>query len=134
MFSVIHLDFIFYRLLDIDNWYLDRKFDVVSCLNLIDRCDTPLRLINQIRDTLKPDGKVLLAVVLPFSAYVESGKLFCLQGLFIKLTNILNYAATWRAVGSTAFVITSWVIRYFWIVDIWISFPFSFSCVLEVPL
>ncbi|XP_018569742.1 methyltransferase-like protein 9 [Anoplophora glabripennis] len=62
-----------YELLDIDNWYLDRKFDVISCLNLIDRCDTPLELLNQILTSLKPDGRVLLAVVLPFSAYVESG-------------------------------------------------------------
>lgn len=72
---VIYLDLYFCRLLDVDNWYLDRKYDVISCLNLIDRCDTPLQLINQMRDSLKPDGRVLLAVVLPFSAYVESGKL-----------------------------------------------------------
>lgn len=62
-----------YRVLDIENWHLDRKFDVISCLNLIDRCDTPLDLLALIRQTVKPDGFVLLAVVLPFSAYVESG-------------------------------------------------------------
>ncbi|KAJ8924886.1 hypothetical protein NQ315_001041 [Exocentrus adspersus] len=62
-----------YQLLDIDNWYLDRQYEVISCLNLIDRCDTPLQLLNQIKASLLPNGKVLLAVVLPFSAYVESG-------------------------------------------------------------
>jgi SAM-dependent methyltransferase len=61
------------RLLEIDTWHHDRKFDVISCLNLIDRCDTPNQLLTQIRTTLEPDGVVLLAVVLPFSAYVESG-------------------------------------------------------------
>jgi SAM-dependent methyltransferase len=62
-----------YELLEIDTWHHDRKFDVISCLNLIDRCDTPNQLLTQIRTTLEPDGVVLLAVVLPFSAYVESG-------------------------------------------------------------
>ncbi|KAJ8979852.1 hypothetical protein NQ317_006316 [Molorchus minor] len=62
-----------YVLLDVENWHLDRKYDVISCLNLIDRCDTPLELLSQIRISLQPGGRVLLAVVLPFSAYVESG-------------------------------------------------------------
>ncbi|CAH1155318.1 unnamed protein product [Phaedon cochleariae] len=62
-----------YELLDVDNWNLNRKYDVISCLNLIDRCDTPMELLDQISKALKPDGRVLLAVVLPFSAYVESG-------------------------------------------------------------
>ncbi|XP_019870274.2 protein-L-histidine N-pros-methyltransferase [Aethina tumida] len=62
-----------YQVLDLDNWYEDRKFDVISCLNLIDRCDKPLEILKQIRQSLRPDGRVLLAVVLPFSAYVESG-------------------------------------------------------------
>ncbi|XP_060534939.1 protein-L-histidine N-pros-methyltransferase isoform X2 [Cylas formicarius] len=62
-----------YRVLDVDAWFLDRKFDFVACLNVIDRCDTPLQLLSRIRESLKSDGFLLLAVVLPFSAYVESG-------------------------------------------------------------
>nr|CAI5825519.1 unnamed protein product [Callosobruchus analis] len=61
-----------YKLLDVDNWHLDRKYDMISCLNLIDRCSTPKTLLKQMKSALKPDGMVLLAVVLPFSAYVES--------------------------------------------------------------
>ncbi|XP_008191413.1 protein-L-histidine N-pros-methyltransferase isoform X2 [Tribolium castaneum] len=62
-----------YSLLDIDSWHQTRKFDLISCLNLLDRCDTPNQLLAQIKTSLKPDGLVLLAVVLPFSAYVEAG-------------------------------------------------------------
>lgn len=62
-----------YYLLEIDDWYINKKFDFISCLNVIDRCDTPLELLAQIRHSLSPGGKVMLAVVLPFSAYVESG-------------------------------------------------------------
>ncbi|KAL1517786.1 hypothetical protein ABEB36_001509 [Hypothenemus hampei] len=62
-----------FHLLDIDKWYTLRKFDVISCLNVIDRCERPLDLLDQIKTALKPGGVVLLAVVLPFSAYVESG-------------------------------------------------------------
>lgn len=66
----------FSRLLDIDDWYVEMKYDVISCLNLIDRCDRPLDLLNKIRASLKPDGRLLLAVVLPFSPYVETGSCF----------------------------------------------------------
>lgn len=62
-----------YTVLDIENWDKDKKYDVISCLNLIDRCNTPLQLLKQIKEALKPDGYVFLALVLPFSAYVELG-------------------------------------------------------------
>ncbi|XP_050508925.1 protein-L-histidine N-pros-methyltransferase-like [Diabrotica virgifera virgifera] len=62
-----------YELLEINDWFVDKKFDFISCLNVIDRCDTPLKLLHQMRDALTPNGTLLLAVVLPFSAYVEAG-------------------------------------------------------------
>jgi SAM-dependent methyltransferase len=79
-------------------------FDVVSCLNVLDRCPAPKTLLRQIRDILRPEtgrlgsahclltwqrltdicacracracravGVLLLAVVLPFCPFVESG-------------------------------------------------------------
>lgn len=61
--------------MDSEKWYKnDVKYDVISCLNLLDRCNTPLELLQQIKTALAPDGRVLLALVLPFSAFVESGK------------------------------------------------------------
>ncbi|GBL84945.1 Methyltransferase-like protein 9 [Araneus ventricosus] len=67
-----------YTLLDVDKWANPdegpRYFDLISCLNLLDRCDRPITLLQQIRSKLNPDtGILILAVVLPLSQYVESG-------------------------------------------------------------
>ncbi|KAF8771148.1 Methyltransferase-like protein 9 like protein [Argiope bruennichi] len=66
------------RLMDVDKWANPdegpRYFDLISCLNLLDRCDRPITLLQQIRSKLNPDtGILILAVVLPLSQYVESG-------------------------------------------------------------
>lgn len=51
------------------------QYDVISCLNLLDRCDQPLTLLKDIRSVLEPTrGRVILALVLPFHPYVENGK------------------------------------------------------------
>lgn len=50
-----------------------RRYDVIACLNLLDRIDTPLTLLHQMRDALKPGGLLLLAVVLPWCPTVECG-------------------------------------------------------------
>ncbi|KAF2898783.1 hypothetical protein ILUMI_07392, partial [Ignelater luminosus] len=59
--------------LNINNWHKSRKYDVISCLNLLDRCDRPLLLLNQIKEALQPKGVALVAIVLPFLPYVEVG-------------------------------------------------------------
>lgn len=74
-----------FSVLDIDGWYQHHKFDVIACLNLLDRCDLPLDLLDQMRSSMKPDSLVLLAVVLPFSAYVESGNFNVKLILLLKL-------------------------------------------------
>ncbi len=61
--------------LEVESWFQDddRKFDLISCLNLLDRCDKPLEILGQIKSSLKPDsGLLLLAIVLPFRPYVEA--------------------------------------------------------------
>jgi len=72
------------RVLGVDDWAVTsesnstsrRQYDVISCLNLLDRCERPLTLLQQIRASLMPTtGRLLLAIVLPFSSYVESGRL-----------------------------------------------------------
>ena len=43
-------------------------------LNVLDRADRPLTMLRAVRDLLDPQtGLFLLAVVLPFSAFVEAG-------------------------------------------------------------
>lgn len=47
------------------------KFDAISCLNLLDRCDKPFSLLKQIKNALKPNGLLIVALVLPFKPFVE---------------------------------------------------------------
>lgn len=52
----------------------DGAFDVVSCMNLLDRCDFPAEMLRDAaRLARRGTGRVLLAVVLPFSEFVEEG-------------------------------------------------------------
>lgn len=48
-----------------------KRYDVVTCLNVLDRCDTPWTLLRNIRTLVKDDGLVVLAVVLPWCPFVE---------------------------------------------------------------
>ncbi|KAK2155479.1 hypothetical protein LSH36_239g03020 [Paralvinella palmiformis] len=60
-----------YKLLDISEW-TKNKYDVISCLNLLDRCDKPVKILSDIQQSLEPNnGRALVAVVLPFRPYVE---------------------------------------------------------------
>ena len=51
----------------------ENDFDAITLLNVLDRCDKPLTLLRQIHSKLKKDGILLIAVVLPFSSFVENG-------------------------------------------------------------
>ncbi|XP_042874645.1 protein-L-histidine N-pros-methyltransferase-like [Penaeus japonicus] len=65
-----------YRVLDVRSWIQesgDLQYDVITCLNLLDRCDTPKTLLRDIYRKLAPDGTLVVALVLPFSPYVEYG-------------------------------------------------------------
>lgn len=65
------------RILGIDEWHqCGFQYDVISCLNLLDRCEDPLQLLRDIRRSLVPNtGRLIVAAVLPFQPYVEVGKL-----------------------------------------------------------
>ncbi len=39
------------------------KYDAISVLNLLDRCDKPLTLLNQIKNALKPDGLLIIGII-----------------------------------------------------------------------
>jgi SAM-dependent methyltransferase len=58
--------------LDIPTWTENGKFDLISCLNLLDRCDEPFKLLEEIRSSLKSgSGVALIALVIPYSPFVE---------------------------------------------------------------
>ena len=48
-------------------------FDVVTCLNVIDRCASPRSLLEQARDALAPDGRLVVAVALPYDPFYYAG-------------------------------------------------------------
>jgi SAM-dependent methyltransferase len=48
-------------------------YDVVSLLNLLDRADAPLALLCDAARLVRPGGRVLVALVLPFGEFVEDG-------------------------------------------------------------
>ncbi len=56
------------------------KFDFVCLMNVLDRASHPKKLLADMKDLLKPGtGRVLMAVVLPFCPFVESGSKQLLQ-------------------------------------------------------
>lgn len=60
-----------YTVLDTNHWG-NEKFDVITCLNVLDRCEKPLTLLKQIREHLTPSiGQLVISLVLPFKPYVE---------------------------------------------------------------
>uniref|UniRef100_A0A8C5DID0 Methyltransferase like 9 n=1 Tax=Gouania willdenowi TaxID=441366 RepID=A0A8C5DID0_GOUWI len=64
-----------YKVLGLDEWQRTGfQYDVITCLNLLDRCDNPLHLLQEIKESLVPKtGRLVLATVLPFEPYVEVG-------------------------------------------------------------
>ncbi|XP_026290796.1 protein-L-histidine N-pros-methyltransferase isoform X1 [Frankliniella occidentalis] len=62
-----------YSILEINSWAENGPWDVISCLNVLDRCSNPKELLKQIHDSLTPSGKAIIAIVLPYQPYVETG-------------------------------------------------------------
>ncbi|VVC24528.1 DREV methyltransferase,S-adenosyl-L-methionine-dependent methyltransferase [Cinara cedri] len=61
-----------FKLLDADSWWTNgEKFDVVSCLNLLDRCSDPEKLLADMKHAVKPDGRIVVALVLPYRPFDE---------------------------------------------------------------
>ena len=49
----------------------EEKFDVISILNVLDRCDFPLTMLDNAVSLLKPDGLLIIATPLPLKPYVR---------------------------------------------------------------
>ncbi|CAG2171382.1 unnamed protein product [Oppiella nova] len=62
-----------FNVLEVEEWcQTGLQYDVISCLNVLDRCDKPLSMLAHMRSALRPKtGLIVLALVLPFSQYVE---------------------------------------------------------------
>uniref|UniRef100_A0A336K8Q6 CSON000642 protein n=1 Tax=Culicoides sonorensis TaxID=179676 RepID=A0A336K8Q6_CULSO len=47
------------------------KVHLISCLNVLDRCSDPFEILTDIHETLAVNGRAIIALVLPYSHYVE---------------------------------------------------------------
>lgn len=50
------------------------NIDLVCCLNVLDRCADPHQILLDIHRVLSPEGRAVIALVLPYSHYVETSK------------------------------------------------------------
>eukprot|EP00118_Oscarella_pearsei_P004258 m.17931 g.17931 ORF g.17931 m.17931 type:complete len:300 (+) comp27568_c0_seq4:206-1105(+) len=62
-----------FKILDVIHWEQQSPFQVISFLNVLDRCDEPMSLLRRIHRGLDEDGILLMAVVLPFDPFVMKG-------------------------------------------------------------
>lgn len=60
-----------YKVVNENGWYQEQNYDVISCLNVLDRCDEPLSMLRQITEALLPGGILIIALVLPYEPFVE---------------------------------------------------------------
>ncbi len=51
----------------------DAPWDVISLLNVLDRCDRPLTLLGNLRSALSDGGRLVLTLVLPYKPFVYEG-------------------------------------------------------------
>ncbi|XP_032681039.1 methyltransferase-like protein 9 isoform X2 [Odontomachus brunneus] len=64
-----------FTVLDAEKWHQEAgPFNVILCLNLLDRCDRPNTMLSLLKASLAPGGRLVVALVLPFSPYVEVGE------------------------------------------------------------
>ncbi|XP_076291266.1 protein-L-histidine N-pros-methyltransferase [Lasioglossum baleicum] len=63
-----------FTVLDVEKWHETGPFNVILCLNLLDRCDRPNTLLRRLKTSLAPGGRLVVALVLPFTPYVEVGE------------------------------------------------------------
>ena len=48
-------------------------YSLITALNLLDRIDHPVKLVNELRRSVADDGVVILAIVLPYNPCYETG-------------------------------------------------------------
>lgn len=50
------------------------NIDLICCLNVLDRCADPYQILTEIHRALAPDGRAIVALVLPYTHYVETSR------------------------------------------------------------
>lgn len=61
------------RRVDLAEAHLDERFDLVTCLNVIDRSNRPQSLLRNLASALTNDGRLVVATPLPYRPFVYAG-------------------------------------------------------------
>ena len=96
--------------LPIEKWISENEYDFISCLNLLDRCDNPKDIIEGIKYSLKPNGIILIALVLPFKPFVEvRNSREPKQSLSIEGSNLIEQAQSFvKIMNNFGFKLRAW--------------------------
>jgi len=115
MNSLELVDSLSVSLLGLDEWHSgSHKFDVISCLNLLDRCDQPATLLRNMKAALVPDtGRLIVATVLPFKPYVEYGKFNSIQPSLLKLLELAEWVSCVQVIFRNGHILFSMVCMSF---------------------
>eukprot|EP01080_Neovahlkampfia_damariscottae_P005517 gene5517-9334_t len=52
---------------------INQNFDLITCLNVLDRCEYPLNLLKEMKKKLRNEARILIALVCPVNQKVEGG-------------------------------------------------------------
>lgn len=65
-----------FSVIEVDSVRQLSNLNLISCLNVLDRCADPHQMLRDIHNMLSPHGRAIFALVLPYSHYVETSKSF----------------------------------------------------------
>ncbi|HEX4335971.1 MAG TPA: methyltransferase [Polyangiaceae bacterium] len=51
----------------------DPPYDLITCLNVLDRCERPRSLLSNLAEALAPGGRLVIATPIPFDAFFYDG-------------------------------------------------------------
>jgi SAM-dependent methyltransferase len=58
---------------DVTDQPVSGNYDVITCLNVLDRCARPRSLLRSLRDALPPHGRLVVALALPYLPFFYAG-------------------------------------------------------------
>jgi len=77
-----------YKVVEVEGWK-QYSYDVITCLNVLDRCDNPVGLLQDMYNTLaKEGGTAIIALVLPYYGMVENVGNWDKQKDFLNITGL----------------------------------------------
>ena len=89
-----------------------KYFEAVALLNILDRCDAPISLMKQAKEVLDPvNGRLIVAVVLPFRPVVQDGRKKRSPVESVKLRKVKGWEKSVNAINEEIFKPLGFVIE-----------------------